>query len=92
MTLLLWCYSFNQSIPPFCASCRYEHHGPEGRCGVAWDSSPSYTSIWVLSVFVVPIVIMLICYYFILQVGEREQGGIVAREEGKLGQVGAGLL
>ncbi|XP_045106590.1 uncharacterized protein LOC123501679 isoform X2 [Portunus trituberculatus] len=74
LVLLAWCWvqATLTALPPLLGWARYEHHGPEGRCGVAWDSSPSYTSIWVLSVFVVPIVIMLICYYFILQVARNK--------------------
>ncbi|KAK8383707.1 hypothetical protein O3P69_015868 [Scylla paramamosain] len=74
LVLLAWCWvqAALTALPPLLGWARYEHHGPEGRCGVAWDSSPSYTSIWVLSVFVVPIVIMLICYYFILQVARNK--------------------
>ncbi|XP_050729097.1 uncharacterized protein LOC127004908 isoform X2 [Eriocheir sinensis] len=74
LVLLGWCWiqAAVTALLPLLGLARYEHHGPEGRCGVAWDSSPTYTGVWVVSVFIVPIIIMLVCYHFILQVARNK--------------------
>ncbi|XP_042226935.1 uncharacterized protein LOC121869575 [Homarus americanus] len=70
LLMLAWCWvqALLTALPPLLGWARYEHRGPEGRCGVAWSSSPSYTAVWVITVFLTPVIIMLVCYYFILQV------------------------
>ncbi|KAK3866284.1 hypothetical protein Pcinc_028190 [Petrolisthes cinctipes] len=74
LVMLAWCWvqAALTALPPLLGWARYEHRGPEGRCGVAWGSSPSYTAVWALSVFLVPVLIMLVSYYFILQVARNK--------------------
>ncbi|XP_042873374.1 uncharacterized protein LOC122253994 isoform X2 [Penaeus japonicus] len=74
LLMLAWCWgqALLTALPPLFGWSRYERHGPEGRCGVQWARSPSYTAVWVTSVFVVPVIVMLVCYYFILQVARNK--------------------
>ncbi|XP_071541030.1 uncharacterized protein [Panulirus ornatus] len=74
LLMLAWCWvqALFTALPPLLGWARYEHRGPEGHCGVGWASSPSYTAVWVISVFLIPVIIMLVCYYFILQVARNK--------------------
>nr|XP_045617149.1 uncharacterized protein LOC123769845 isoform X1 [Procambarus clarkii]XP_045617150.1 uncharacterized protein LOC123769845 isoform X1 [Procambarus clarkii]XP_045617151.1 uncharacterized protein LOC123769845 isoform X1 [Procambarus clarkii]XP_045617152.1 uncharacterized protein LOC123769845 isoform X1 [Procambarus clarkii]XP_045617153.1 uncharacterized protein LOC123769845 isoform X1 [Procambarus clarkii]XP_045617154.1 uncharacterized protein LOC123769845 isoform X1 [Procambarus clarkii] len=74
VVLLAWCWvqALITALPPLLGWSRYKNCGAEGRCGVAWAVSPSYTAVWVLSVFLVPVIIMLVCYHFILQVARNK--------------------
>nr|XP_027217402.1 uncharacterized protein LOC113809920 [Penaeus vannamei] len=74
LLMLAWCWvqALLTALPPLFGWSRYERQGPEGRCGVQWARSPSYTAVWVTSVFVVPVIVMLVCYYFILQVARNK--------------------
>ncbi|CAL4091264.1 unnamed protein product, partial [Meganyctiphanes norvegica] len=71
--LLAWCWgqALLTAIPPLVGWARYER-GKEGWCGVDWSSTPSYTAFWVLTIVIMPIIVMLVCYYFILQVARNK--------------------
>nr|XP_053648503.1 uncharacterized protein LOC128699791 isoform X1 [Cherax quadricarinatus] len=74
LLMLAWCWvqALLTALPPLLGWARYKSHGAEAQCSIAWSGSPSYTAVWVISVFLIPVIIMLICYYYILQVARNK--------------------
>ena len=86
--LATWIYSFGFSVAPLAGWSRYGLEGTNATCSVKWDSSlPSdkaYFGVVFIACFVLPMGVIMFCYYKIHQVTKRIVGNARLQMGGRM--------
>ncbi|KAF2358270.1 G protein-coupled receptor rhodopsin-like [Trinorchestia longiramus] len=67
-----WMGGLLVAFPPFVSWGRYRYRSDWGSCGVVWRASPSYATVWLLLVVVLPLVLLTSCYVRLLRVARNK--------------------